>query len=945
MGYLPKNRLLIAAVLAGWCAIGSTGSIFAAPRESIDKTAVEHKLITNNRQLRSIGVHDAGDLYMPFSGPHFGSPYHYPCDGYDPETGESADGIFFPTGSNKIYSFCGALLVGGVVGDDTLVSQAYHEYYGFCEFAPTDSLQGGVLRTCDFADDEFLSMTVDRQAEYVSGVLGIGLTAHSYTWADSLYDNFAIIRYTIRNRNPLPIADGWIGFLVDNDVYLLNPGTSGACDDFSGMLDTLLYDDDLASRVLIPYTIDNDGDPVRGAWDSTSVRGASSIRLLDADFDISRENFNWTTTWCPNYIYFGPRRLGTIEDPLRLFYGTDTFGVPSTDEMQYYLLSHPEIDYDGWEVAIHDSTDGWLPPPEPSADYIYGTDTRLLYSFGSFNLAPGDSLSFTLAVVLADDIHREPTDYAAYFDPQNPSVWRDRLDFGPLMVQHRRVDSVYKSGFTLPIPGPPQGLIITDYEDSYIKLSWWPSRRPDLAGYYLYTRSPVGQWVPALPDLITDTMVVFSVPDPARTYELAVGAVDILGRQSKQSMPVSILPGRPYPVKSLTVAMDGIVPELSWSSHDDTTLQAYFIYRSIWKGPFQLYDSTANLFYRDLQTESGTQYNYKVSAKNRLGLESALTGPVTVIPLARDKGLLFCSLNKPGQPNSGPYQNQYLLALYQSAAAITPIDLYVAGQGHMGLKQMADYSLIIVDWEKREDGPPLGFLDSLRYYLENGGDAVFILLATETINGANKIYRYDSGSFSHDILKLDSAVTNGFHIQNGCFVGDLAGCQPLVPEYPLLVADTVKFRPSLIPITGLIPMAGYLFPTDEVEPLYTYISSRPDSIDHGQINGIRYKGEAYQFVLFTFPLSLMKTPAAYVTLKRALTDMGVDMGCGDISMDDRITVGDAVFLINYLFRGGPAPTVLNHADVDGSGTVDLADAMYMINFLFRAGPGFFCPDD
>jgi hypothetical protein len=251
--------------------------------------------------------------------------------------------------------------------------------------------------------------------------------------------------------------------------------------------------------------------------------------------------------------------------------------------------------------------------------------------------------------------------------------------------------------------------------------------------------------------------------------------------------------------------------------------------------------------------------------------------------------------------------------------------------------------LIIVDWEKREDGPPLGFIDTLRYYLANGGNAVFILLATETISGGNKMYHYAPGSFFHDILKLDSAVTNGFHFQNNCFVGDLAGCQPLVPGYPTLVADTVKFRPSMIPITGFIPMAGYLFPTDEVEPLYTYVSSHPDSVNHGQINGIRYHGEVYQFVLFTFPLSLMKTPAAYLTLKQALSDMGIDMGCGDICADNRVTVGDAVFVVNYLFRGGPAPGVMNHADVDGSGLVDLADAIYLVNFLFRDGPRLLCP--
>jgi len=935
VGINHRHRWWVIVSLAVWCVVGVIG---AAPRESPDKSSTQDATLTDNRQLRLTGLHNAGDLYMPFSGPAFGDW------STDPETEECIHYVKYPTNSRNIYCYIGALWVGGVVSDDTLVSEAYDEKYGFCELAAADSLQGGILRVGNIADDEFLSETIGRSTEHASGVLKIGVTAHSYTWADTLYDNFAIIQYAIHNRNDLPINDGWIGFFLDNDVHFDSTESAGR-DDYSGMLDTLLYDDDPSSRVLIPFTIDNDGDPVNGTWDSIAVRGAISIRLLDADFTINRENFNWWVHFYYDWYtveHFGPRRLGTPEDPLRPFGDTSTFGIATTDEMQYYLLSHPEVDYDAWEFAIHDSADGWLPAPPLDSDYFFGPDTRFLYSFGPFDLAPGDSLSFTIAVVLADNIHQEPTDYAAYFDPQNPSLWRNRLDFGPLMEQHRRVDSVYKSNLILPNPGPPQGLIITDFEESYAKLSWWPSCRPDLAGYHLYTKSPTGQWVLALPDLLTDTTAVFSVPDPARTYEFAVGLIDTLGRQSMQSMPVSVVPGRPYPVESLTVHMDGATPELSWTTRDDTTLQAFMIYRSIWRGSYGLYDSTVTRRYRDVGAESGVQYHYKVTAMTPGGLESEPAGPVTAIPRARDQGVMFYSLNYPGLPNGGPFQNQYLTALYQSAVDIYPIGWHNHAEGMIGLKQMSHYSLMVIDWEKREDGLPLGLTDSLRYYLANGGKAVFILLATETITGGVKTYRYGDGSFFHDVLKLDSAVMNGFRIQNNSFVGDLAGCAPLTAEYPTLMADTIRFRPSMIPIIGYIPMAGYLYPTDEAEWIYTYVSSNPDSSDNGQCNGLRYLGEDYSFILLTFPLSLMKAPAAYGALKQALADMGCDMSCGDICFDNRVTIGDAVYLINYLYRDGPAPPEMHDADVDCSGAVDLGDVLALVNLLFRGGAGLTC---
>jgi hypothetical protein len=941
---MKRITSIISAAVLSMFAVGlpaAARSITSPLEASAVSGATYTPHIVGTRELRPIGVHDAGDMYLPISAVLMSNGMNFAYQ--DPETDLPISPTTFPANSRHRYTWCGSIWTGGLVGADTLVSVAMDGWLSIRQFFPTEP-RGSTLRTGDFADDEFVSTAADTMSPPFYPPLGLGVTTHSYSWADTLYDDFVLVTYTLRSIRQDRITNAWAGLYMDNDIYHDINQTNGYSDDCSAALDTLLYDDDPSSRTLIAYTYDNDGDPVGDRWDLTSVPDVISVRLVDADFPVGRRNFNW---WFTSFATtdFGPRRLGTPDNPLRMF-GADNLGYPMTAADKYYILSHPEIDYDQIETAVHDSSDGWVPAlPSQAEDFANGYDTRFLYSFGPFDLAPGDSVSFTLAIAAAERIHRRPGDFATYFDPSNPQAFRDQLDFGPLMIQHRRADSVYHSGLTLPIPGPPQGLIVSDYDDARVRLSWWPNRRPDLAGYYLYIQGGAGQWLRTSPYMITDTTGTFYVPDPTKTYNLAVGAVDSRGRESKVSVPVSVLPGRPHMVENLELRMDGMIPELTWAPHNDTILQAYVIYRSIWKGSFQVYDSTVTWFYRDLQAESGIQYNYMVSAKNRLGLESIPAGPVAAVPLARNKGTLFCSLNRPGQPNSGPYQNQYVLDLYESAAAVAPIDWFVSGQGPMGLKQMADYSLIIFDWEKREDGLSMGMPDSIGYYLANGGNAVFILLSTESITSSRKIYRYASGSFFHDVLKLDSAVTNGYNLVNGSFVGDLAGCQPVVPGYPTLVADTVKFRPSMIPITGFIPMAGYLFPTDEVEPLYTYVSSHPDTISHGQVNGIRYRGEAYQFVLFTFPLSLMKTPAAYLTLRQALIDMGIDMGCGDIWTDNRVTVGDAVFLVNYLFRGGPAPGVMDHADVDGSGLIDLADAIYLVNFLFREGPGLLCPQD
>jgi hypothetical protein len=61
-------------------------------------------------------------------------------------------------------------------------------------------------------------------------------------------------------------------------------------------------------------------------------------------------------------------------------------------------------------------------------------------------------------------------------------------------------------------------------------------------------------------------------------------------------------------------------------------------------------------------------------------------------------------------------------------------------------------------------------------------------------------------------------------------------------------------------------------------------------------------------------------------------------GPGDANADGAVNVGDAVFVINYVFRGGQPPPYPNWADVNADCSINVADAVYLINFIFREGP-------
>lgn len=60
--------------------------------------------------------------------------------------------------------------------------------------------------------------------------------------------------------------------------------------------------------------------------------------------------------------------------------------------------------------------------------------------------------------------------------------------------------------------------------------------------------------------------------------------------------------------------------------------------------------------------------------------------------------------------------------------------------------------------------------------------------------------------------------------------------------------------------------------------------------------------------------------------------------CGDANSDEAIDVSDAVYLIAYIFSGGPAPNPLLSGDASCDDIVDISDAVYLIQYIFVGGP-------
>ncbi|MBU2540432.1 MAG: hypothetical protein KJ593_00870 [Candidatus Omnitrophica bacterium] len=88
---------------------------------------------------------------------------------------------------------------------------------------------------------------------------------------------------------------------------------------------------------------------------------------------------------------------------------------------------------------------------------------------------------------------------------------------------------------------------------------------------------------------------------------------------------------------------------------------------------------------------------------------------------------------------------------------------------------------------------------------------------------------------------------------------------------------------------------------------------------------------------------IMTPRLVYYTLQDKFADEQPHLFlCGDANADCSLNIGDPVYLINYSFKGGPAPEPLEAGDANGDGSVNIGDAVYLLHYIFKGGPAPVC---
>jgi len=371
------------------------------------------------------------------------------CLGPSVASGSLAPSFEFPAGTGVNYLFQGALWIGAIVGEDTLVSVGADGWFTTNEMYPQAAPNGGIIqksnrRSSEFYSDDALSEQTFI-AEYTDTLvddawtardsrdnrphkpLGIKAIQRSYSWSYSYAEDFILLDYRLVNIGTKDISKAYMALYVDADCW--HPSSAnGFADDITGYKFTVPSPacNDLEDSINIAWIADNDGDPDRsGLFAPTSATCVSGTRVVRSPNPELKFSFNWWVSNGDASLDWGPRRQENNRN-----FGTGGLGTPEGDKNKYYIMSVREFDYDQLFSAVDHSAEGWLSPPANIATNLAdGYDTRYLFSFGPFDIAPGDTVPFTIGYIGGEGFHVKPDDFQRSFDANNPNVFASKLDF------------------------------------------------------------------------------------------------------------------------------------------------------------------------------------------------------------------------------------------------------------------------------------------------------------------------------------------------------------------------------------------------------------------------------------------------------------------------------------------------------------------------------------
>ncbi len=455
-----KIRMKTAAVVLAWATTGFFGSAQAiwqdqksagygtneSPAVRLSEEGVQGK--SRMHQL----CHDVSNIWLVVSNfGVFGLPEQTNLDPYKESCGhEGFVSCQFPARGGYDYLFQGALWVGAIVGDDTLVSVGHDGWALELEFFPGFDAADTITAYSNnpaadnydpvygLADQSFLAVYTDTLTSADDNAvsanhrkpLNIRVQQMSHALSFSYAEDFVIFDYEISNIGLKTLRDVFIGLYLDGDVgptpQTDQDASANAQDDVTGFRK---FSADGIKEINAAWLADYDGPGYRSqaTGDGVLAPGVMGVRVVRSPSKDLTTTFNWWLSDTDQQKDWGPGRP----------FPDGNKGTPDGDVNKYLIMS-------GWQNAtLPDST---LDPDQLVALHnnqeVGAEDTRFLFSFGPFSIQPGEVLPFTLGYFCAENFWQgggvEANDFTDFdinaqwvqFVFDNPGIDTDSYDYG-----------------------------------------------------------------------------------------------------------------------------------------------------------------------------------------------------------------------------------------------------------------------------------------------------------------------------------------------------------------------------------------------------------------------------------------------------------------------------------------------------------------------------------
>ena len=897
-----------------------------------------------------------------------------------------------PSGSNNEYLWMGGMMVGGIVGNDTLVSYSLTDMYASSYFNPPNQ-EPSVTSFNYPADFSLRAEFSDSNTNFIRP-LGVSISNRSHAFYDTPFSKAIFYDMVITNIGDNKIEKGFIGFFFDVDIF------------HEGGANNIGYDDDLAGSLRddgIFYVIDNDGDPSQGQFTVESPTQAFAFKFLESSFASKDTSFNWYTRDLFSLDEVGPHSKDTLAPDYVTPYSS-VFAFSSAVD-RYLMMSFPEWDYNQVYAATIDSTDPyWNYPDQTYAmSFSDGADIKIMISIGPFDLEPDSSARIAYTTFTGEFVHWDPYNYDRYInDDYIPDFYLENINFSDLQNiaywADYMADSLHNPYFQ------PIGLkqLYLD-RDSFI-VEWDPWVYDEVIGYDLYLTEIPPELLPypglAPPWLEIDNPTFYKnvglnhkyvfdtlLNDKVYMVNVAHQTKDSSG-QISEPLIINIEHNfsAPYIAHDKVFAENGTAVVLKWQEQSIENIDHYNIYKfpdsissQLLYNPFydkgeskefitpvDSFDIENQIYYYYAMTpfakvDSGL-YRFEdidfvegeiyiVSAVNKIGYESDFSIAVLALYVP-EKTRDILVITSRGNISNNFVTYDSVTYFYDSLlGGITPAFDYefysITDSLTVNWLDFANYRMIIIDegFDERQTltiSKPLRIESFEKYLLSGGRLAYFGALRglTETMLFTDTGYITPVNSFINKYFAIDSIYNVGltfFILNQPDFIDTLFGfvqAKSINQSF-----SDINFEISRYLFTESMktfwpeetnPVVVSFAASNDADVIYEFGAIDPDkSIQHQQPVGLRSFKDDTETYLFGFHLWTMEPEQSRTLIDNLYWQVGSKK-----SAENKTDISMLVELVNYLYWEGDAQNYSTSFDLNEDRKISVIDLVLLIDQLF-----------